>query len=305
MPGFEKTLRNFYSEDNFDIYCTGSNAQLLSSELATLLSGRQIEIKVHPLSYTEYLFFHKINNSNKSLNTYLSEGGMPYLINLPPEKEVTDKYLQNILYTIFFRDIVSRDKIRDTEFLQNLVFFIADNIGSLISATKISKYLKAQNISKTTQVIIDYLQYIQNSFLVNKIKRYNIKGKRIFDSGEKYFFEDIGLRNVLAGFKITDINKILENVVYNYLIFCDYKVYIGKINDFEIDFVAMKKAEKLYVQVGYKIDEQKTAEKEFGNLLKIKDNYPKILVTMDEINFTSTYEGIKHYTLTGFLEKTF
>ncbi len=302
---FEKVLRNFYSKDNFDIYCSGSNAQLLSGEFATMLSGRQIEIKVHPLSYIEYLKFRDLESTSQNLNAYIEEGGMPYLINLPKEKEIVDEYLQNILNTIFFRDIVTRYKIRDTEFLQNLVSFIADNVGSLTSATKISKYLKSENINKTAQVVIDYLRCVQNSFLINKIKRYDIQGKKIFESGEKYFFEDIGLRNVIAGFKLTDMNKILENVVFNHLVFCDFKVYVGKLNNLEVDFVAVKGSEKLYVQATYKINDEKTAAREFGNLLKIKDNYPKILITTDEIEFTSSYEGIKHYTLRKFLETMF
>lgn len=301
VRNFEKVLRNFYSEENYEIFCTGSNAKLLSGELATQLSGRQIEIKIHPLSYLEFLEFHNLEDSDAGLTKYMTYGGMPFLTNLKLEKALTSEYLQNLINTILFKDIVSRYNIRDTVFLQNLIKFIANNIGSLVSANGISKYLKSQNIKKTTQTVLDYLEYINNSFLINKVNRYDIIGKKIFESNEKYFFEDIGIRNVISGYNISDQNKIIENLVYNHLRICNFKVLVGNINKNEIDFVAEKDGEIIYIQVALTIDNEQTLKREFGNLLKINDNYTKYVITMNKFETPNTYNGIKHLTLREFL----
>lgn len=301
IKDFEKVLRSLIAEDNFDIYCTGSNANILSGELATYLSGRQIEIRVHPLSYPEFLEFYEKSAGNISLNEYLKFGGMPYMLNFMDDEDIKNEYLQNIFNTILFRDVVSRYDIRDITFLQNLITYIADNIGSLLSANNINKYLKSQNISKTTQSVINYLQYIENSFTINKIRRVNLHGKKIFESGEKFYFEDLGIRNSIVGFRPSEINKILENSVYNHLVFRGYKVFIGQLRDLEIDFVAEKSGETLYVQVAYLLHDQATIKREFGNLLKINDNFPKYVVSYDDFNTPNTYEGIKHLPVYKFL----
>jgi len=301
IQNFEKVLRSLVSESNFDIYCSGSNAKILSGELATYLSGRQIEIKIHPLSYLEFLDFYNKKKNFETLNSYMRFGGMPYMINLEDIDEVKNEYLQNIFNTIVFRDIVARYEIRDVSFLQNLINYVSDNVGSLVSANNINKFLKSQKINKTTQSIINYLEYFENSYSINKVKRIDLHGKKIFESGEKYYFEDLGIRNRIVGFNTADIHKIIENVVYNHLIFKGYKVFVGKMNDLEIDFVAEKNGETNYFQVAYLLKDELTIDREFGNLLKISDNYPKYVISFDTFNVPNTYKGIKHFLLIDFL----
>ncbi len=301
IEGFEKVLRSLVSEANFDIYCTGSNARMLSGEFATYLSGRQIEIRVHSLSYPEFLEFHQLTNNINTLNLYLQFGGMPYLINLHDDNEIKSEYLNNILNTILFRDIVSRFDIRDISFLENLIRYIADNVGSLLSATNISKFLKSQNIQKSTQSIINYIEYIENSFIINRVRRLNLQGKKIIESGEKFYYEDLGIRNQIVGYNISEIQKIIENAVYNHLLFKGYKVFVGKIQNTEIDFVAEKNGETVYLQVAYLLKDESTINREFGNLLKINDNFPKYVISYDSLTASNTYKGIKHLILEDFL----
>ncbi len=299
---FEKALRSLLNEGGFDIYCTGSNADMLSGELATLLSGRYIEIRVGPLSYLEFLHFHMLKNNNTSLMAYMKYGGLPFLMHLELEEKLVYDYLKNIYSTILFKDVVKRYGIRNIAFLESLVFFISGNIGSLISAKKISDFLKSQKVNISPRVTLNYLSYLNKAFLVNKAGRYGITGKKVFETGEKHFFEDIGIRNALYGFHQADIGKIMENVVYNHMISCGYQVSVGQIGNYEIDFVCQKQNETMYVQVAYLIANEKTAEREYGNLLKIKDNYPKYVVSMDEFQ-GNTYQGIGHLHLRGFLSR--
>lgn len=305
IEDFEKALRSLLSENIYDIYCTGSNANILSSEIATNLSGRQIVFKIYSLSFPEYCQFHNIENNTESLNQYLKFGGLPYLIHLPKEENVIFDYLENIYATILFRDIVSRNKIRDVSFLNALLKFLADNTGSIVSAKKISDYLKSIQISKSVSVIINYLSYLEDAYFIFRAKRQDIQGKKIFDTNEKYYFEDFGLRNAISGYKTTDINKIIENAVYMHLLFHGFKVYVGKVGEKEIDFVAEKKNEKIYVQVTTYLTNEKVTKREFGNLLAIRDNYPKYVVSLDNISGTSTFEGIQHLTLLEFLIQEF
>ncbi len=298
--GFEKGIRHFLNDDSFDIYCTGSNASMLSGELATLLTGRYIEIRVHGLSYSEFLLFHNLKDNNDSLYKYLEFGGLPYLKHLPLESEVVFDYLTNIYNSIILKDVVSRFNLRNVEFLNRLVEFLAEHCGSLISAKKISDFLKSQKINISTNVVLNYSNYLGSAYFISKIKRQNIVGKKIFEIGEKFYFEDVGLRNTVCGFKQTDINKIIENVVFNHLSIQGYKITIGKYGDKEIDFIAEKKGEKIYIQVAYLIPDEKVREREFGNLLKISDNYPKFVVSLDE-PAGGVYQGIKHIHLREFL----
>jgi len=292
IESFEITLRDLATRSNYDIYCTGSNANLLSSELATLLSGRYIEIKVFGLSYTEFLLFHNLHDSVATFQHYLKFGGLPFLINLNAEIPVAYEYLTTIYNTILLKDVVTRFKVRNVRFLENLIAFLADNIGSLVSSKKISAYLKAQKINISTQVVIDYIGYLEKSFLIFKVKRTGIEGKKLFEIGEKYFFEDIGIRNAIVGYKISDIHKILENIVYLHLRMAGYSVTVGQEGNKEIDFIAQKSGEKIYVQVAYMLANEATINREFGNLLEISDNFPKYVVTMDEFTEVSTYKGI-------------
>lgn len=298
---FELALRSLIAEGGYDIYCTGSNSKLLSSELSTYLSGRYIEINVFPLTYTEFLIFHNLESTSDAVNKYLKYGGMPYLKNLKLTDEVVFDYLSNIYQAIILRDVVARYNIRNVDFLDRLVLFLSKNIGSVFSARNIATYLKGQNINLAVSTILDYIKYLSSAFFVHSVSRIDLIGKQVFEVGEKIFFNDIGLRNSLAGFSIFEIGKILENVVFNHLLYNNYKVYVGKFKDYEIDFVAEKNGERYYFQVAYQISEFDTEQREFGNLLKIKDNFPKYVITLDSYNGVS-YKGVKHLSLKKFLE---
>lgn len=300
IEGFENALKSFAAEGNFDIYCTGSNADILSGELSTHLSGRYIEINVYPLSYKEFLLFHKLKNEQKSLSNYIKYGGLPYLKNLELNDDIVFDYLNNVYQAILFKDIISRFNIRNIDFLERLVLFLAKHTGTIFSARNIVKFLKSQNINISINSVLDYIGYLKTAFFISKINRTDIIGKKIFEVGEKYYFTDIGLRNTIAGFSPFELNLIIENVVYNHLLSSGYKILVGRIADYEIDFVAEKNAEKVYIQVALRITDEKMVHREFGNLLKIKDNYPKYVVTLDEYSGTS-YEGIVHIPLRAFL----
>jgi len=297
---FEKALRSLQAEGNYDIYCSGSNANLLSGELATFLSGRYIEFKIYPLSYIEFLEFQKLKNTDDSFNKYLTFGGLPYLKNLELNEEIAFDYLRNIYKTILLKDVVTRNKIRNVEFLQNLSEYIAENTGNIISAKKISDFLKSQKINISNNIVLNYLNFLTNAFLINKIKRSEVGGKKIFETGEKFYFTDVGLRNSIIGFRLQDIAKIYENIVYNQISRLGYNITIGKLKDKEIDFICNKNNEKVYIQVTYILSDQKVIDREFGNLLKIKDNFPKIVISSDKFK-VQTYQGIKHINIIDFL----
>ncbi len=297
---FEKALGSLQARGGYDIYCTGSNANLLSGELASRLSGRYVEIRVYGLSFTEFLNFHKLANNDDALEKYIKYGGLPYLINLPLEEEVVYDYLRSIYNTILLKDVVARHGIRHVAFLENLVEYLADNTGSLVSAKKISDYLKSQKTAISPNVILNYLSFLAAAYFVFRVPRSAIGGKKIFEIGEKYYFEDLGLRHMLIGYKQTDINKVIENLIFLHLKASGYDVTVGKIGDREVDFVCEKSGEKVYVQAAYLITDQKTRDREFGNLLKINDNYPKLVVSMDKM-IGAEYKGIRQINLRDFL----
>lgn len=297
---FEKALRHFQTKEYYDIYCTGSNSKLLAGEISSLLSGRFIQIKIHPLNYPEFLYFNELENSNENFITYLKNGGMPHLSNLPSDSEIVREYHRNIYDSIILRDIVLRYKIRNISFINDLSTYLADSIGSLISAKKISDYLKSQKIDIPSKTIIEYISYLESTFLIEKVKRYDIVGKKLFEINDKYYFQDIGLRNLLIPFKQKDISKIIENIVYNHLLSMAYKVTVGNIGDYEVDFIAEKNGSITYIQVAYLIIDDNTHQREFGNLLKIRDNWRKIVVSMDEMA-NGLYQGIEHFELKKFL----
>ncbi|KAF5055554.1 AAA domain protein [anaerobic digester metagenome] len=298
---FEKCIRNIFSKNLADIYISGSNSDLLSSELATLLSGRYIEVHVHPLSYPEFLEFRKLKDTTENFSLYMKQGGMPGLTNMNHEDESVRDYLQGILSTVLLKDVVKRFNIRNVSFLDNLVRFQAENIGKLLSARSISDYLKSQKISVSHNLVIDYLKFISSSFLTSKVQRREITGKKIFEIGEKYYFEDCGIRNTLVAFSPLDISGVLENIVYNHLCIAGYSVFIGQKGAREIDFIAEKNNELLYVQVAWKLSGQKTTEREFGNLLGIDDNYKKVVVTLEGPITPNTFRGIEHKSIREFI----
>lgn len=300
IADFETALRSLLLDDELDLYCTGSNAHLLSRDIAGALSGRAIEINVHSLSYFEFLEFMRLEDSDKAMSQFLKYGGLPYLKDLPLQDNIVFEYLRNIYSTIAVRDIVNCYALRNVQFLEQLTQFLASNIGNLFSSKKISDFLKSQHISANTTQVQNYAEYLANAFLIHKVPRYDIEGKRIFEIGEKYYFEDLGLRNALIGYRVQDRSKLLENTIFNHLQIAGLDVKIGGLNSQEIDFVAEKNGERIYVQATLTINEEKTLEREFGNLLKIKDNYPKYVVTMDEFEGNS-FKGIQCLSLRAFL----
>lgn len=301
---FEKVLRSLLNEGRADIWCTGSNAEILTGELADRLSGRYIEIRIHSLSYLEFLEFHSLANDNTSLHLYLKFGGLPNLKSLPLEDDVIFDYLKSINATVLLKDVIKRHQIRNVVMLENLIRFMVDNTGSLFSAASISKFLKSQGQKISASVISNYISYILDSYYLIKVPRSDLQGKRIFEINEKYFFEDIGLRNAWTGFQPMHINKLIENVVLKHLVFQEFKITVGSVGDKEIDFVAEKSGVKIYVQCAYLITNEKTQEREFGNLLTINDNHRKIVVSMDEMA-GGNIEGIEHLHLKDFLSALF
>ncbi|MCH5347078.1 MAG: ATP-binding protein [Muribaculaceae bacterium] len=299
VEDFDKVLRSLALSPDYDIYVTGSNSKMLSAEMASRLAGRSIEFHIHPLSYSEFLAFHRLEDSDEAVMTFLRYGGLPYLINLS-DKETWAEYIENVTDAIVYRDVVARHSLRSADFLSRLMLFLADNIGQLFTAKRIADYIKSQRISANVTTVQSYVSYIEEAFIVNRARRWDIEGKRFFEIGEKFFFEDTGIRNSIVGFRPHDLGAVLENAVYNHLIINRYNVKIGNIGNKEIDFVAEKNGEFKYVQVALTILDADTAEREFGNLEQISDNYEKILVTLND-TFPNTRNGIKTMNLREFL----
>ena len=302
IEDFHLAIRSLALNDNNDIYITGSNSKMLSSELANELGGRYVEFKIYSLSYMEFLQFHKLDNDDESLEKYIHFGGLPYLINIPMEEQIVMEYVKSVYSTIVLRDVIQRKNIRNTIFLEQLIRFLADNTGSLFSSKSISDFLKSQNVKLASNQVSEYADYLAEAFVVHRIGRYDVIGKRFFEIGEKYFIENMGIRNAVAGYKIQDRAKRIENVVCNHLIYCGYEVKVGTMMSEEIDFVCTRNGETMYVQVSAELSRQETIDREFGNLLKIKDNYPKIVVS-GERSFGNTYQGIKHIYIRDFLSE--
>ncbi|MCK5521096.1 MAG: ATP-binding protein [Candidatus Marinimicrobia bacterium] len=297
---FEKTLRSFLLHEEWEIVCTGSNANLLSGELATYLSGRYIEIRVFPLNYPEYLNFYHQEHNEKAFYSYLKTGGMPHLSKLPKSNNIIREYLRNVLNTIILKDLVVRYNIRSINFLHDLIRYLADTIGSLLSSKRISDYLKSQKINVSPRLVLEYLNYLESVYFVNRVKRKDIRGRKIFEIGEKVYFEDLGLRYSLIPYQIGNISQCLENIIYQHLRIAGYTVWVGWDKDKEIDFIAEKDNNTLYIQVAYMIIDQNTHEREFGNLLAIPDAHTKIVLSMDKGTQTN-YKGVKHFYLPDFL----
>ncbi len=300
IKDFETALRSLHLNKDLDIYCTGSNVNLLSTDVAGKLSGRTIEITVHSLSYIEFLEFHKLPDDDNALDKYLKFGGLPYLKHLELEENIAFEYLKNIYSTIMFRDVINRYNVRNTVFLEQLVYFLCSNTGSLFSAKSISDFLKSQKVNIAPNQVQLYTKHLADAYLIHSVSRYDIEGKRLFEIGEKHYFENLGIRNALWGYRLEDRVKIIENVVYNHLLTENYEVNVGILKDGEIDFVAEKSGERIYIQAALELKSQKTIDREFGNLERIKDNYPKMVVTLDE--FTgNTRNGIPVIHLRDFI----
>ena len=281
IDDFEDSVCSWYSEDDTDVLITGSNSDLLSGELATRLSGRHVEIRVHPLTYMEFLQFHSLLDSDESLMAYLNYGGLPGLktVGLDNEEQVW-AYLASVFNTIMLKDIIERYDIRNVPFLNNLIVFYADTTGKLTSANSISKYMKSQNENVSSNLILLYRSFYSEAFLIDVVSRYDIHGKKIFESNEKIYWDDLGLRNLKSsGSMDSYIEKVIENAVYKQLSFLGYDIKVGVLNAGKVDFVCKKTGQTIYVQASYIIAEDTTREREFGPLEKIRDNYPKYVIS--------------------------
>lgn len=301
---FERSVRSYRTEENADIIITGSNAKMLSGELSTIIGGRFKEIYIQPLSYEEFLTFHSLDDNDDSLTQYINLGGMPGLNKIGLYEDDVREYQKDIYNTVLLKDVIMRNNIRNVNFLENLVLYLADNTGKIISANNVSKYMKSNGENISASVILNYLNYLSDAYIINKVNRYDVHGKRLFDSNEKYYFEDNGIRNAIAGgTREGDVEKVIENVVYKNLVRLGYEVFVGQLQSSEIDFVCTKpNGEKKYVQVSYLIVNEETRKREFGNLMKIQDNYPKYVVSMTPLITNNDYDGIKHIHLRNFLK---
>lgn len=300
IDGFDKVIRSLNLDYNNDIYVTGSNSTMLSSEIASRLAGRSVEVRVHPLTYVEFLEFHELKDSDEALEKYMRYGGMPYLRNLP-DTATWNEYLTGVADALVYRDIVSRHAVRNNDFLQRLLMYLADNVGQIFTAKRIADYLKSQRVNGTVNSVQTYADYICEAYIVNKVSRWDIEGKKFFEIGEKYYFEDLGLRNSIVGYRPMDIGALLENTVYNKLVVDGYDVRVGVMTKGrEIDFVAERGGERAYIQVTLNVDDPATAAREFGNLIDIPDNYRKVVVTLRD-SASNTLEGIHMMSLREFL----
>jgi len=301
---FERTVRSYGTEPDAEVIITGSNAKMLSKELSTIIGGRYKEIYVQSLSYKEFLQFHNLQDSDDALTKYIQFGGLPGLIRMGLDEDDAIEYQKDVLNTVLLKDVISGNNIRNVSFMQKLTDYIADNIGKIISASSISKYMKSQGTVVSSDTIIDYARYLEDAYIIHKVNRYDIHGKRLFESNDKFYFEDHGLRNAhTEGTREGDIEKVIENIVYRFLISLGYKVNVGQLQAGEIDFVCTKKAgtKRIYIQVAYVITDDETREREFGNLRNIKDNYPKYVVSMTPGVTRNDDNGITHLHLRKFL----
>ncbi|WP_313569051.1 ATP-binding protein [Acetoanaerobium noterae] len=303
VSSWERVINSFFVDANVDIFITGSNAYLLSSELSTLLSGRYVEIKMQPLSFKEYLEFldsDKEMSLQEKFNQYLEYGGLPTIVELLDNPDTIGPFLEGIYNTVLMKDVIERNGVRDAALLESILKFIAANIGSIVSTKKISDYLTSSGRKTTSDTIDNYMKMLENAFIIYKANRYDLKGKMFLKTLEKYYIVDIGIRNKLIGLRNTDYGHVLENIVYLELLRRGYEVTIGKIGSLEVDFVASKPNEKIYYQVSATIMDEKTRERELRPLESISDNYPKYILTMDQTVFND-YSGIRVKNIIDFL----
>ena len=292
-------------EFRFDIYITGSNAKLFSGELSTYLAGRYIEFIVYPFSFKE--FFEIIQEKNQEIKVkeafqkYVKFGGMPFLHNLDYNFEASMQYLQDLYASIILKDITKRNNIRDTDLLERIINYVIMNIGNTFSATSISKFFKSENRKVATETILNYIKACEEAFLVYRVARNDLLGKKILNVNEKYYIADHGIREAIMENNQKNINQVLENIVYFEMLRRGYNIKIGKVDNFEVDFVCKKNDETIYIQVSYLLASEDTKEREFSVLENIKDNYPKYVLSMDE--FDMSRNGIKHVNLIEFLVK--
>ena len=303
VDGWEKCINSCRIDFDCDIYITGSNAKLLSGELATYLAGRYVEFVIFPFSFAEFFEMNLIKNPNVDKATcfmqFLKTGGMPFLSNFPDDDSAKSQYLIDIYNSVVLKDVVKRNNIRDVDTLERIVAYAFSNIGHIFSATSLSKYFKSENRKISHDTILNYLKFCSDAFLFYKINRYDLEGKKIVTVNEKYYCADHGLREALFGKNIQNIDQVLENIVCLELLRRNYKVYVGKKGDLEIDFIAEKQGKKIYIQVAYLLANEETLKREFSVYNFVKDSYPKYVVSMDDLDFSQN--GIIHKNIKDFL----
>lgn len=303
VDGWEKCINSCRIDFDCDIYITGSNAKLLSGELATYLAGRYVEFVIYPFSFAEFFEMNLIKNPNVDKATclmqFLKTGGMPFLSNFPDDDSAKSQYLIDIYNSVVLKDVVKRNNIRDVDTLERIVAYAFSNIGHIFSATSLSKYFKSENRKISHDTILNYLKFCSDAFLFYKINRYDLEGKKIVTVNEKYYCADHGLREALFGKNIQNIDQVLENIVCLELLRRNYKVYVGKKGDLEIDFIAEKQGKKIYIQVAYLLANEETIRREFSVYNSVKDSYPKYVVSMDDLDFSQN--GIIHKNIKDFL----
>ena len=303
VDGWEKCINSCRIDFDCDIYITGSNAKLLSGELATYLAGRYVEFVIYPFSFAEFFEMNLIKNPNADKATcfmqFLKTGGMPFLSNFPDDDSAKSQYLIDIYNSVVLKDVVKRNNIRDVDTLERIVAYAFSNIGHIFSATSLSKYFKSENRKISHDTILNYLKFCSDAFLFYKINRYDLEGKKIVTVNEKYYCADHGLREALFGKNIQNIDQVLENIVCLELLRRNYKVYVGKKGDLEIDFIAEKQGKKIYVQVAYLLASEETVKREFSVFNSVKDSFPKYVVSMDDFDFSQN--GIIHKNIKDFL----
>lgn len=299
---WEKVINSLRVAMDIDIYITGSNARLLSSELATYLAGRYVQFTIYPFSYKEFIMATETPDSSKTFQQYILHGGMPFLMNLHYQPEPSKQYLKDIYNSVLLKDIIQRNKLRDVDLLERIILYSLSSIGNTFSAASIAKYLKSENRKVSNDTVLSYLNACSSAYLFNKIQREDIQGKKILSINEKYYATDIGIREAIYGNNIRDINQILENIVCLELLIRGYTVTVGKIGDYEIDFIAKKDSKLMYLQVTYLLASDETIQREFGVYRYIRDNYPKYVLSMDDFDFSQN--GIQHENIRHFLLRT-
>lgn len=303
VAGWERCINSFRVEIDCDIYITGSNAKLLSGELATYLAGRYVEFVIYPFSFAEFTELYRTifpdTTSQNAFTRYLIAGGMPYLSNLRYEEQPCRQYLQDLYNSVVLKDIVKRNHIRDVDMLERIIAYITANVGTTFSATAVSKYLKSENRSVAPETILNYIKACEDAFLFYRVRRQDLQGKKILSVHEKYYIADHGIREAVFGGNRKDINLILKNIVFMECIRRGYQVTVGRVAEREIDFACERQNEKLYIQVSYLLASEDTVRREFGAYDSVRDNFPKYVVSLDE--FDLGRDGIKHKNLRDFL----
>ena len=302
IADWEKAIASLGGRGDVDILITGSNAHLFSSELATLLSGRYVEFPVYPLSFGEHLLFRgdRAADAQQEFLSYLRFGGLPAIHHFELEEELVYHYLGAIYDTILLKDIVKRHAVRNVQLLESIARYLFDNIGNVVSAKRIADYLKSQRLKVGVETVQNYLSYFLEALVAHRAQRYDLKGKRLLEIHDKYYLGDIGVRHALLGYREADINGLLENIVFLELRRRGYQVHVGKIGNREVDFVATRESERVYIQVAYLLATKETVDREFGVLMDIPDNYPKMVLSMDTA-FGDDLDGIRRVNLVDFL----